>query len=517
MTASKQAYDRSIASEMSWPYGDAISIVSDPLMGRCLEARAAFAPGTLLWSEDSYVHASGEPDDQSDMAAWREVAGKSNGSKSLTAKTVKAMMKDLVKLRSVGAPDIARCLLQLVARFLQLQAGGQMTMGSNVDVLFSELQPSNKDRCFADISSFRSKHKGAFSTAVSTETIAHLLGILNSNQMELGDIGGTGLFVATAICEHSCFPNCSFSTQGSQLRMVVTRDVAVGDRISIDYGNNFYRATYYRKKYLYEIYNFVCQCSWCIGFDRYRSFCCQHCPSGSLFALNGAELDDPKQFLSLVKSKKYDGQPDQFSPPMQAVTPCDSCGAYATAEAVQRMSLREAGIMALRPDVEDISPDTLANYQAAILRIRAERILKENHYLLFWAVSNIADVYSEFARLGLSSYEEAIRMAVEVSNLLDSKLPQYHEEKMLQFDKIGQLAVAGNQSMVIQAFQSALDMSLKVHGSDHPTTTKFREIVASPPTNVEELYRFYDRNNCDDDPEAWEDDDDDEEPSDMEC
>jgi hypothetical protein len=504
---------------MSWPYGDAISIVSDPSMGRCLEARVAFAPGSLLWSEDSFVHASGEPDDQSDLAAWREVAGKHAGKKNLTAKSTKMMMKDLVRLRSVGAPDIARCLLQLVARFLKLQAGvDQMTTGpNNNDILFSELQPSNMDRCIADISSFRSKYKDAFSVAASTENIARLVGILNSNQMELGDIEGSGLFVATAICEHSCFPNCSFSTQGTQLRMVVTRDIAVGDRISIDYGNNFYRATYYRKKYLHEIYNFVCMCSLCVSFDRYRSFCCQHCPSGSLFAMNGAELDDPRQFISVLKSNKYAGQPDQFSPSLQALTACDSCGACATPDAVQRISLREAEIMAIRPDVDGISPETLASYQSAVFQIRAEKVLKETHYLLFWAVSNIADVYSEFARLCLSSYAEGIRLAIEVSNLLEIRLPQYHEEKLLQFDKIGQLAVAGNnQSLAIQAFQSALDMSIKVYGIDHPTTTKFRDIVTSPPTTVEELYRFYDRNSCDDDCDAWEDD---EEGlvSDMEC
>lgn len=497
---------------MSWPFGDNISIVSDPLMGRCLEARASFSPGTVLWTESAYVYAAGEADEEADLALWKEIASVGSGRPKLTTKAAKTMMKDLIKLRSVGAPDTARCLLQLVARLgRHLSGAGSST---NSDVLFSELHPSNMDRCMADISSFRSKHKDSFPAAISSESIARLLGVLNSNQMELGDIEGSGLFVATAICEHSCLPNCSFSTQDTQLRMVVTRDISIGDRISIDYGNNFFRATYYRKKYLYEIYNFVCRCPWCVGYDRYRSFHCSACNTGSLFALNESELDDPNQFISILQSNKYSDQPDQFSPPLQCLTPCDNCGACASADIIQRISSREREVMALKPDVDDISPETLAKYRDAILQIRGERILKENHYLLFWAVNNIAEIYSEFARLGMSSYQDAVDLALEVSKLLESRLPQYHEEKMLQLDKVGQLAVANsNQPLAIQVFQGALNMSCKVHGEDHPTTTKFREILASPPTTLEELYRFYDRNAGDEG--DWEDDED--EGSDMDC
>jgi hypothetical protein len=43
--------------------------------------------------------------------------------------------------------------------------------------------------------------------------IGRLLGILNNNQMELERYGGTGLFLNGCLCEHSCLPNCSYSTE----------------------------------------------------------------------------------------------------------------------------------------------------------------------------------------------------------------------------------------------------------------------------------------------------------------
>jgi hypothetical protein len=50
-----------------------------------------------------------------------------------------------------------------------------------------------------------------------------LLGVLNNNQMELESLGGSGLFPATAVVEHSCAPTCSFTTAGARLYLACVR------------------------------------------------------------------------------------------------------------------------------------------------------------------------------------------------------------------------------------------------------------------------------------------------------
>ena len=53
---------------------------------------------------------------------------------------------------------------------------------------------------------------------------------------------------------------------------------AVGDRLSIDYGNNFYHPVRTRQKHLNHAYDFVCLCSACTsGVDPFRAFYCPKC------------------------------------------------------------------------------------------------------------------------------------------------------------------------------------------------------------------------------------------------
>ena len=61
--------------------------------------------------------------------------------------------------------------------------------------------------------------------------------------MELEDYGGSGLFVGTAILEHSCDFNCSYTTSDNKLFLTATRAIRPGARLSIDYGNYFYDPT----------------------------------------------------------------------------------------------------------------------------------------------------------------------------------------------------------------------------------------------------------------------------------
>jgi hypothetical protein len=50
---------------------------------------------------------------------------------------------------------------------------------------------------------------------VSDQDAATILGVLNTNSHELGEWGGSGLYMKALLMEHDCRPNCSFTTHGS--------------------------------------------------------------------------------------------------------------------------------------------------------------------------------------------------------------------------------------------------------------------------------------------------------------
>lgn len=133
------------------------------------------------------------------------------------------------------------------------------------------------------IASFRERYPEAIPSTISNEVAARLLAILNTNQVELETICGSGLFVVTAILEHSCCPNCSFSTNNDILYLTAIKDITVGDRLSIDYGNNFYRPTEERQRELLETYGFTCSCPQCTTVDLTRPFKCRLCKTGVLY------------------------------------------------------------------------------------------------------------------------------------------------------------------------------------------------------------------------------------------
>ena len=77
----------------------------------------------------------------------------------------------------------------------------------------------------------------------------------------------------------------SFTTFGDTLWLTAIRAVGEGERLSIDYGNNFYLPTAERQAELEDIYGFVCTCRACTVLpDRCRAFRCRSkdCRSGKV-------------------------------------------------------------------------------------------------------------------------------------------------------------------------------------------------------------------------------------------
>ena len=187
------------------------------------------------------------------------------------------LLKELTKLPKVASLDTARCLLQLLGLTSSSPSSSSSTNTLSEFQLrmLNQLSAANMKECARDIKLFRKKHPKWLPKQMNDNQIAKLLGILNTNQMELDEIGGSGLFVVSAILEHNCNPNASFTTSNSTVYVAALKHIKMGDRISLDYTNDFYCSTEGRIESLNETYGFICDCKECSGSDRRRAFDCK--------------------------------------------------------------------------------------------------------------------------------------------------------------------------------------------------------------------------------------------------
>lgn len=72
-----------------------------------------------------------------------------------------------------------------------------------------------------------------------------------------------GLLQLACMTEHSCVPNSSYTTWGPELWLTATRTIKVGEALSIDYGNGFYKPAAERTELLKSSYGFDCKCELC--------------------------------------------------------------------------------------------------------------------------------------------------------------------------------------------------------------------------------------------------------------
>ena len=97
------------------------------------------------------------------------------------------------------------------------------------------------------------------------DILTMIIGGLNTNCHTLEDLGGSGLFENSCICQHSCVANCNFSTNGILLTLTATKEIAAGESLTLDYGENFFKPVSFRREFLLKSYGFVCDCPACNG------------------------------------------------------------------------------------------------------------------------------------------------------------------------------------------------------------------------------------------------------------
>eukprot|EP01041_Mallomonas_annulata_P001615 gene1615-3115_t len=435
------------------------TIVNDAVMGRCLEASRNVLAGDVIIQEDALVYGSYDEEHSEYNNDLIQVALSHVINSNDVLDEIILALADLEKIQS---EDIAICFLQLLGLHIMKSQGLSSNFIEKMDLL-SQLTASHLDKCISDIKKFRSLYPDIIIPSITDDDAGMLLGILNTNEFELEDIQGTGLFVYTAIIQHSCAPNCSFTTSGSHLFLTATEDIPLGTRLSIDYGNYFYHPVVTRRKELFNSYGFNCNCIKCTSSDYTRCFHCEYCNTSSNTA-SVTPLHESTTTLDITWQ-------------------CNIC--------MQQPSASRT-IQLLEQEIQIISDPPQSRIE--IEQILSLGLMKRSHYLIFWSLKDISESLSEEAKFtnSIQTYSEAFEIMELLVVLLDEMLPPVHHEKVIHLDRLAQLAVAsGKIAIAREVYTRAYEMSRKACGAEVPCTIELHTLATNTPVSLTALAEHY--------------------------
>jgi uncharacterized protein YejL (UPF0352 family) len=222
---------------------EAVSIVQDPNMGRCLVAKHHSTTSSLVFSDHTVLYSSNDEDDERVESMCLPLLARLQKPKTkpkVTLSRVKSFITALANDESgvVQSIDTARNFLLAVVLVLQQQRGEEYVCDGVTGQMLSLLQalgPVRQEECTALLSHLRSlpahKHVLPHVSILSDELAGRLLGVMNNNQLQLELFEGSGVFPYACILQHDCRPNCSFSSSldGSQCFLTAIRDIQPGD------------------------------------------------------------------------------------------------------------------------------------------------------------------------------------------------------------------------------------------------------------------------------------------------
>jgi SET domain len=456
--------------ETTTPFPSYISVVSDPVKGRCLQlstdAAAVASTGTTLFEEDAIVYSSVvDTDDSFSILQTHEVLLQ-RAFPATIVRQLPDIIQETAALSTCQSDDTAQNFILLLALSL-------LVSDPPVDIYPNYIQSmhlldqltcprANHDAAIQDVKQLRQMYPSLIpKKRMNNASAGRLLSVLNSNQMELEQVGGSGLFVASAILEHSCQPNASFTTYGSKTTITAIRDIHPGERISIDYTNLFYSPTDERLEMLESTYGFRCTCDSCVGPDLKRAFKCGNaaCRDGYVCPIGASPIRDfsPCYLCSWQSSPEYQAQ----------------CLA-------DELQWTQSPVSSLQ-EVETMTSSST---------------LYRSHYLFFLAYDEIGIAMADEARRYKNPrlFKEALTVMYRSIELIDSGVvvPPVHHDKVVSYDRIAQLAVAsGDIELAGSSYRRAWEMSRLCSGADHPATLSLQLLASNVPTTVEALQQFY--------------------------
>lgn len=180
---------------------------TQPELGRCFVSQRFYKTGEVLFTEKALVWASFAEEERLEKTV-RKLYEKAFSKASLN--DIDHLLDELTRLESVQSLDTAKNLLQLVALTVLRQHNEIAAISDFAEVAGDEeislkmhyldsLTAANIELCIADIVSFRKAYPKVIPKSVSNENAGRLLGVLNTNQLELEQLGGSGLFVGQLV------------------------------------------------------------------------------------------------------------------------------------------------------------------------------------------------------------------------------------------------------------------------------------------------------------------------------
>ncbi|CAM9795450.1 unnamed protein product, partial [Hapterophycus canaliculatus] len=366
----------------------------------------------------------------------------------------------------------ARCFIQCMLMFRKDP--------TSLDPL-QALTVANLPRCLESVASIRQRLPGLFPGGMTDDRAAKILGALNTNSHELEQVEGSGLFLTACIMEHDCAPNCSFTTFGDNLWLTAIRAVGEGERLSIDYGNNFYLPTAERQAELEDTYGFVCTCRACtILPDRCRAFRCL-----SKVCLNGKVCPHGDGGERSTEQKNWG---------------CLDCGRQCSPSEISDLveaeeSLAEA--LETADNLGKVAEQRRAGVEEIDALVEKARVVHPTHYVVFWALETTAKRLSRESagRGGGRRERKAAEAEVAWTRLMaavEDALPALHHEKVVYLDAMAQArVVAGDIKGAREAYEKAYRVSIMVSGANTPPTLDVKSLAERPPTTSDELRARY--------------------------
>ena len=277
-------------------------VVEDAIMGKCVQATSHFKVGQVVFLEKPFVCSSWHEYRCTVCAELHTVDSCPIANQHFSTKVIPLLAdieEELSNLYAIQELDKARTFLLSIHK---------ASKSKQILNQLLSLTQANLDTCRATVDIIANSKTMSLilppSHLVSLEECAMILSVLNTNAHMLEE-GGSALYPeAGAMFEHSCEPNCVFNTFNNDLWVVATKDIQMGERMSIDYINGFYEPKDTRRETLKEVYDFDCNCQLCSsGVDRARAFNCPSCNQGPVCPRSVTTRKKKKKTNVFVTSK----------------------------------------------------------------------------------------------------------------------------------------------------------------------------------------------------------------------
>lgn len=211
MASFAAARDETDSADPAAPSFAGIRVVYDPVKGRCLENLVPRQAGDVLFVEEalvfsSYVEIEEDAPEGVDIHVNGQLLLRAFGEDIMAE--MHEIHEELSNLPRIDCLDTARNFLQLVAlvHLREALTSEDEETWRRPLTLLSRLTPGvYMQELVHTIRTFRHAYPRVLPAGMSDTDAATCLGVLNTNQLELEDYGGSGLFVGTAITEHSWY------------------------------------------------------------------------------------------------------------------------------------------------------------------------------------------------------------------------------------------------------------------------------------------------------------------------